>query len=102
VAQIPEWMTRPEAATLSLRRPPMIPVHNTCVIFATPSSPFQDCSATIRSAAEAMDDGAQMIPSRVQLRMGERAALLPLVRRLLLEVMVNKTAKPSSAQGSRE
>jgi hypothetical protein len=49
-----------------------------------------------------MDDGAQMLPSRVQLRMAERAALLPLVRRLLPEVMVNKTAKPSSAEGSRE
>jgi hypothetical protein len=44
----------------------------------------------------------QMTPSGVQLRMVERAALLPLVRRLLLEVMFNKTAETSSAEGSHE
>jgi hypothetical protein len=44
----------------------------------------------------------QTTPSGVQLRMVERAALLPLVRRLLLEVMFNKTAETSSAEGSHE
>jgi hypothetical protein len=55
-----------------------------------------------RRRAGDQPDLFQMTPSGVQLRMVERAALLPMVRRLLLEVMFNKTAETSSAEGNHE
>jgi hypothetical protein len=55
-----------------------------------------------RRRAGDQPDLFQKTPSGVQLRMVERAALLPLVRRLLLEVMFNKTAETSSAEGCHE
>ena len=106
---IPEWMARPEAAALGLRSPPLIPVQHLRELQITLDSLLSSLSDNSISGGghEATTgfrstDFIQLNQPGLMLRAMERAALVPLVQRMLLEIVLSGIACTSNEEGDDE